>query len=174
MPSQATNVALSPSTSSPAVVVLGRFSDPRASPCEPGGRHCGLELVVEQVAWVDGTAYPTTPTVDPLVKGQTGTVAELRGGATEAERHLGPGVYPLLAALVDPSTIGANEPGAASAAARLTEPVWLIRALHETGDPSRIDWLLVARDGSVVLEAGSIDTTPFPVMADADDADPGG
>jgi hypothetical protein len=174
MPSQATNVALSASTSSPAVVVLGRFSDPRASPCEPGGRHCGLELVVEQVAWVDGTEYPTTPTVDPLVEGRTGTIAELRREAANAEGFLEPGAYPLLTALVDPATIGANEPTAASVAARLTEPVWLLRALHETGDPSRIDWLLVARDGSVVLDAGSIVTSPFPGIADGEDADGGG
>jgi hypothetical protein len=126
--------------------------------------------VVEQVAWVDGADYPATPAVDPLVDGQIGTVAELRAEATEAERRLAPGAYPLLTALVDPSTIAVNEPGAAFGAARLTEPVWLIRALHETGDPSWIDWLLVARDGSVVLDAGSIiDTAPFPDMADADD-----
>jgi hypothetical protein len=168
MPSQATNVALSPSTSSPAVVVLGRFSDPRASPCEPGGRHCGLELVVEQVAWVDGTEYPTTPTVDPLVEGPAGTIASLRDEATNVEGFLEPGAYPLLTALVDPATIAANEPAAAAAAAPLTEPVWLMRALHEHGDPSRVDWLIVARDGSEVLAAGAIDTTPFPDMADTD------
>jgi hypothetical protein len=173
MPSQATNVALSPSTSSPAVVVLGRFSDPRASPCEPGGRHCGLELVVEQVAWVDGAEYPATPAVDPLVDGPAGTIASLRGAATNAERFLEPGAYPLLTALVDPRTIAANEPAATDAAARLTEPVWLIRALHETGDPSHIDWLIVARDGSVVLDAGSTGTTPFPGIADAHDPDAG-
>jgi hypothetical protein len=174
MPSQATNVALSPSTSSPAVVVLGRFSDPRASPCEPGGRHCGLELVVEQVAWVDGAEYPTAPTVDPLVDLSRGTLATLRGEATNAEGFLAPGAHPLLTALVDPATIPANEPAAASAAADLTEPVWLLRALHARGDPSRTDWLIVARDGSVVLDAGSIVTSPFPGIADKDDADTGG
>ena len=98
----------------------------------------------------------------------------MRREAREAERFLEPGAYPLLTALVDPSTIPANEPSASSAASRLTEPVWLIRALSQTGDPSRIDWLLVARDGSAVLDAGSIDTTPFPNLADADDAAPGG
>ena len=39
--------------------ILGRFGDDRAEPCVPGGRHCGQELVVERVAWVDGIEYPT-------------------------------------------------------------------------------------------------------------------
>lgn len=174
MPSQATNVGLSPSTASPAVVILGRFSDPRASPCEPGGRHCGLELVVEQVAWVDGTEFQATPTVDPRITVQTATLASLRGEAANAEGFLELGAYPLLTALVDPTTIAANEPAAATAAARLTEPVWFIRALHEQGEPSLIDWLIVARDGGLVLGAGSIDTSPFPDMADATGDDTGG
>jgi len=129
----------------------------------------GLELVVEQVAWVDGTGYPTNPTVDPLLDVSSGTLAALRGEAANAEGLLEPGAYPLLTALVDPATIAANEPAAASAAARLSEPVWLLRALHATGDPSRIDWLIVARDGNVVLDAGSIVTSPFPGIADGDD-----
>jgi hypothetical protein len=168
MPSQATNIAVSPSTATPPVVILGRFNDSRARPCEPDGRHCGLELVVEQVAWVDGTAYPTTPTLDPLAEIADGSMPSLRRDAMQAEGFLAAGAYPLLTALVDPATIASIEPRAASAAGSLTEPAWLLRSLHERGDTSRIYWLIVARDGRVVIANGSVDTTP--VFGSAGDA----
>ena len=174
MPSQATNVAISPSTATPPVVIIGRFNDSRARPCEPAGRHCGLELVVERVAWVDGTAYPTTPTLDPLVEVRDGSIASLRRGASLAEGFLASGAYPLLTALVDPSTIAAIEPRAASAAARLTEPAWLLRSLHERGDTSRVYWLIVAEDGSAVVASGSVDTTPIMDIVGDTGADAGG
>jgi len=174
MPSQATNVAISPSTATPSVVIIGRFNDPRARPCEPAGRHCGLELVVEGVAWVDGTTYPTTPTLDPLVDVPDDSIATLRGDAALAEAFLAPGAYPLLTALVDPTTIAAIEPRAASAAARLTEPAWLLRSLHERGDTSRIYWLIVAEDGSAVMANGSVDTTPIMDIAGDTGVDAGG
>jgi hypothetical protein len=173
MPSQATNVAISPSTATPPVVIIGRFNDTRARPCEPEGRHCGLELVVEQVAWVDGTAYPTTLTLDPLVDVPDASIATLRRNAALAEAFLEPGAYPLLMALVDPSRIGAIEPRASTAAARLTEPAWLLRSLHERGDTSRIYWQLVARDGRSLIASGSVDTTPVMDIAGAGD-DAGG
>ena len=165
IPSQATNVALSPSSATPPVVILGRFNDSRARPSEPGGRHGGLELVVEQVAWVDGTTYPTTPTLDPIVEGPDDSIAELRRGATMAEAFLSAGAYPLLAALVDPTSIAAIEPRAAPAAARLTGPAWLLRSLHERDDTSRIDWHIVAEDGRTLIAKGSVDTAPIMDLA---------
>jgi hypothetical protein len=174
MPSQATNVAISPSTATPSVVIIGRFNDPRARPCEPAGRHCGLELVVERVAWVDGTTYPTAPTLDPLVDIADDSIATLRGDAALAEAFLASGAYPLLTALADPATIAAIEPRAASAAARLTAPAWLLRSLHERGDTSRIYWLIVAEDGSAVMANGSVDTTPIMDIAGDTGADAGG
>ena len=174
MPSQSTNVAISPSTATPPVVILGRFNDSRARPCEPAGRHCGLELVVERVAWVDGTAYPTTPTLDPLVERPDESIATLRRDATLAEAHLASGAYPLLTALVDPTTIAAIEPRAAPAAARLTEPAWFLRSLHERGDTTRIYWLIVAGDGGTLVANGSVDTTPIFDIAGDMDGDAGG
>ena len=121
MPSQATNVAVSPSTATPPVVIIGRFNDPRARPCEPAGRHCGLELVVERVAWVDGTAYPRRPPLDPLVERADESIATLRRDAALAEAPWRPAPTRCSTALVDPPTIAAIEPRAAPAAAASTE-----------------------------------------------------
>jgi hypothetical protein len=168
IPSQASFVALSPSTATPPVILLARFSDPRAELCVPGGRHCGQELVVERVVWVDGSDYPTTPTIDPAVDAGR-TLAELRPDAAVAGGSLPAGGFPLLSALVDPGTVAAIEPAAADAAARLSGPVWFLRALHAQGDPTRVDWRIVSRDGTAVLAEGSVDTTPFPGMAGSGD-----
>ena len=174
LPSQATYVALSPSTATPPVVIIGRFNDARARPCEPAGRHCGLELVVEQVAWVDGSIYPATPTLDPLVELPEGSMGALRRDATMAEGFLASGAYPLLTALVDPTRIAAIEPRAASAAARLAEPAWLLRSLGQRGDTPRIDWLIVSRDGGTLIANGSVDTTPVMDIAGDVEDDAGG
>jgi hypothetical protein len=170
IPSQASFVAMSPSTATPPVILLARFSDPRAEACVPGGRHCGQELVVERVAWVDGDEYPTTPTIDPAVDAG-GTLAELRRDGAQAGTSLPAGGYPLFTALVAPATIAAVEPAAADAATGLSGPVWLLRGLHAQGDPSRVDWRIVARDGLGVLAEGSVETAPFPDMAAGAGAD---
>jgi hypothetical protein len=167
IPSQAAFVALSSSTATPPVIVLARFSDPRAEPCIPEGRHCGQELVVERVVWVDGTEFPTTPTADPRAYSPDQTQASLSVEAASAAATLPAGGYPLLAALVDPITIRDIEPDAATAASRLSGPVWFVRGLHERGDPSRIDWRLVTPDGRLILAEGSVATASFPDTADA-------
>jgi hypothetical protein len=164
VPSQASFVALSPSTRTPPVILLARFSDPRAETCVPEGRHCGQELVVERVAWVDGNEYPTSPTIDPAADAG-GTLAELRRAAATAGASLPAGGYPLFTALVDPATIADVEPAATAAARRLSGPVWLIRGLRARGDPSRVEWRIVARDGVAVLAEGSVETMRFPDMA---------
>jgi hypothetical protein len=167
IPSQASFVAISPSTATPPVILLARFSDPRAEPCVPAGRHCGQELVVERVAWVDGVEYPTTPTIDPAVD-PAASLADLRRDATTAVGALPAGAYPLFIALMDPATVAAIEPAAARDAARLSGAVWFVRGLQAEGEPSRIDWRIVRRDGIEVLAAGSVDTVPFPGAARAD------
>jgi hypothetical protein len=169
IPSQASFVAISPSTATPPVVLLARFSDPRAEPCVPAGRHCGQELVVERVAWVDGIEYPTTPTVDPAVDAPA-TLPELRRDAANAEAALPPDGYPLFAALVDTTTVATVEPDAARDASRLAGSVWFVRGLNAAGDPSRVDWRIVRPDGLGVLAEGSVNTLRFPGVAVGDDA----
>ena len=167
VPSQASFVALSPSTATPAVILLARFSDSRAEECIPYGRHCGQELVVERVAWVDGTEYPRTATVDPDAETPERTGAAVRRDQALAAATLPAGGYPLLTALVDPGMIGEVEPTAAAAATELSDPVWLVRGLHARGDPSRIDWRIVTADGREILADGSVETESF-AATDAD------
>ena len=164
MPSQSAFVAISPSTRTPPVVLLGRFGDDRAERCVPGGRHCGQEFVVERVAWVDGIEYPTTATVDPLADDAGLTQADLRRDATIASATLPASSYPLLEVLVRPATIARIDPAIAAATDALAPDavVWLVRALHERGDPTQIDWRIVARDGGRVIASGSIKTTRSP------------
>jgi hypothetical protein len=173
IPSQASYVALSASTAAPPVILLARFSDARAEPCVPGGRHCGQELVVERVVWLDGVEYPTTPTIDPAADDAGATLVELRQDAARAGSTLPGGGYPLFTALMAPATVAAIEPAAGSVASPLAGPVWFLRGLHAQGDPTRIDWRIVARDGLRVLAQGTVDTTPFPTVA-GDGGSPGG
>ena len=102
------------------------------------------------------------------------SIATLRRDATLAEAYLASGAYPLLTALVDPTTIAAIEPRAAPAAARLTEPAWFLRSLHERGDTTRIYWLIVAGDGGTLIANGSVDTTPIFDIAGDTGGDAGG
>ncbi|HEU0243493.1 MAG TPA: hypothetical protein VFQ75_06265 [Candidatus Limnocylindrales bacterium] len=163
MPSQAAFVAISASTQTPPVVLLGRFADDRAARCVPDGRHCGQEFVVERVAWVDGAAFPTTPTIDPLADIGGVSLAQVRADEAGALATLPAESYPLLAALVAPATIARVDPAIALSAGRLRQAaVWLVRGLHAPGDPTRIDWRVVSRDGGRVLASGSIQETRGP------------
>jgi hypothetical protein len=171
MPSQATFVAVSPSTATPATIVLGRFGDDRAEPCVPGGRHCGQEFVVERVAWVDGADYPTTTTtVDPAASTAGLTESDLSREASLARAALGPGAFWLMDALMLPPTIERLEPAADAAAASLdpSTPVWFVRGMHALGDPNQIDWLIVDATGERVLVRGFVRTSRLPTAATRD------
>ena len=164
IPSQAASVAISASAATPAVIVLGRFSDARAQPCIPEGRHCGQEFVVERVAWVEGDEYPITPTVDPAADVTGRTVADLRREGRLAASALAPGGYPLLSVFMSPGSISRMEPSAAPAAAEL-EPstaVWFVRALRARGDPVWVDWWIVDVAGDRILAQGEVATTRIP------------
>jgi hypothetical protein len=142
------------------VILLARFDDARAEACIPEGRHCGQELVVERIAWVDGDAFPRTITVDPAVSGgPPGAEVERRGA--EATAALARGAYPLLAVLLRPSTLADIDPETAAAlptgALTTDDAVWYVRALHRTGEPTRVDWLVLEADAQRVIASGSID-----------------
>ena len=139
------------------VVVLGRFDDPRAVACGPGGRHCGEEFVVESVAWVEGEPWRRRRSLDPLVG------PELRERAWRARHAIEalalPGDPPILvAALVAPPTLRRVDPAAARAMPkRALEAVWLVRGLAvASGGPGRppvgaITWAIVdAATGKVL------------------------
>lgn len=166
IPSQATFVALSPSTQTPPVIVLGRFNDDRAATCVPGGRHCGQEFVVERVAWVDGAEYPVSPAIDPATAAAGRTPATIREEADAVATLIttGGSAYPLLVAYAMPSTVASIDPALAGAAGRLRqdEPVWVARVLRSRGNPGVITWSLIDETTGRPVAGGSIETTRFP------------
>lgn len=128
IPEQAAVDASDPSAPPPAVVVLGRFDDPRANPCRPGSRHCGEEFVVERVAWVDGQPWRRTLSFDPKLD------ADLREAAWEQRRSIlgsaAPAGRVLGAAFLAPATLADFHPVAAEALpADPPESIWLLRVL---------------------------------------------
>lgn len=46
------------------VVVLGRYGDPRAAPCDPSRSRCRPAFVVERVVWTNGERFGWTTTID--------------------------------------------------------------------------------------------------------------
>lgn len=165
IPSQATFVAISASTQTPAVILLGRFNDDRAATCVPGGRHCGQEFIVERVAWVRGDEDPGYATVGRVDRAAF-TGAELRR-ETDCIQTILEGeieTFPLLLALVRPGAVGELDPAMAPAAAGLPpdEPVWAVRVLATRGDPRVIRWALVPWGALDAVEAGTIETVRPP------------
>jgi len=155
VPFRVAEVARSGWAASPAVVIA-RFDDPRARRCIPVGRHCGEELLVERVAWVEGEDYPRTVTVDPAVTPDPGTVRSLAPAARRAASHLPEGSMPLLTALVRPGTITWMDPSMASVVASLDMgAVWYVRALDDPRTPSAIDWVLADPSGAVLLRGST-------------------
>src|SRR5829696_3485002 len=139
------------------VVVLARFDDSRAEPCVPNGGDCGLELVVERVAWFDGDEFPREVTVEPMLAVENQPGAELRRQAAYAVSSLLPRGYALLTVLVDRATLRAMHPDAA-AGLDDDRPVWYVRGLRAAGGPNRIDWLVVDAVNELTLAHGSIAT----------------
>jgi hypothetical protein len=141
------------------VIVLARFDDARAMPCIPEGRHCGQELVVERVAWMDGEVFPPSiATVDPWLAGGPLVDPVIENQRDQAVARLGPDSYPLLAALVRRGTLEDMHPVAAAAVADadFTAGLWYVRGLEVAGRPDRIDWLIVDGFTEQTLASGQI------------------
>jgi hypothetical protein len=135
----------------PAAVVIARFDDERARRCLPAGRHCGQELVVERVAWVDGESYPAILAIDPAVT-PVRSSHQLRSAARAAERGLGIGATPLMTVLVRPGTIAYIDPLMAPFLPDLGPgPVWYVRGLRQEPGAGTIGWVVAEEDGSLLL-----------------------
>lgn len=136
----------------PAAIVAARFDDPRARPCIPAGRHCGEELVVERVVWIDGDSYPRMLAVGPTAEPQP-PARRLRSAGRAAERGLGAGATPLLTVLVRPGTIAYIDPAMAPILPDLdADAVWYARGLvlGEGQDEHRIAWVVAEADGTLI------------------------
>ncbi len=139
----------------PAAIIVARFDDPRARACLPAGRHCGEELVVERVVWVDGQSYPSLLAVDPGVTGAPSATG-LRTAGRAAERALGTGATPMLTALLRPGAITYIDPVMAPIVAGLDQDaVWYVRGLHLEPGANAIAWVIAERDGTFLLH-GSV------------------
>jgi hypothetical protein len=158
VPHQASLAGGSLDDSTPAVLVIARFDDPRATPCVPEGRDCGQELVIERIAWVEGRDYPNTATVDPRLERGDLTGADLRRRARNASAALAPDGYQLLAVYVLPETLARMHPEAAAGLVA-DQGVWYVRGLRRAGSPDRIDWLVADAEADQALRYGSVVTT---------------
>lgn len=151
VPYRAAEVARSGAAAS-AAVVIARFDDPRARSCLPVGRHCGEELVVERVAWIEGGSYPRTITVDPDLDPAPGASASLRHSAAAASALLPDGAVPLLTALVRPGTITYIDPAMAPVVAGLEQrAVWYVRGIDAAAEPAGISWVIADAAGEPIL-----------------------
>lgn len=171
VPYQASLIAGPLDDPSPAVVVIARFDDPRATPCVPQGRHCGQELVIERVAWVEGRDFPAVPTIDPALGTAASTGADRRDEAATARDAMTSDGYELLTAYMLPAMLSQFHPEAAEGLAP-DHAVWYVRGLHRAGDPSLIDWLVMDPGTGRIVARGSIPTSRF-AMGSGADGDPG-
>ena len=99
--------------------------------------------------------------MDPAVSGGP-PGDEIERQAAYAVAALPPDGYPLLAVLVRRSTLADIDPEAAAAIAEesigRSDAAWYVRGLHRSGDPSRIDWLVVDAVNERTLASGAIST----------------
>ena len=135
----------------PLAIVVARFDDPRARECLPAGRHCGEELVVERVVWVDGDSYPANRAVEPAVP-VTPPAIRVRTAGRAAERGLGSSATPMMTVLVRPGTIAYIDSAIAPFLTDIgPDPVWYVRGLQlGPGEPA-IEWVIARADGSLLL-----------------------
>jgi hypothetical protein len=135
----------------PLAIVVARFDDPRARECLPAGRHCGEELVVERVVWVDDDSYPAIRAVEPAVP-ITPPAIRVRTAGRTAERGLGSSATPMMTVLVRPGTIAYIDPAMAPFLADVgPDPVWYVRGLQLGPGDTAIEWVIARADGSLLL-----------------------
>ena len=163
---RARRLLVNPEGRSIPVVVLAHFGDPRVAACAAGGRHCGEELVIDQVAWVYGAPARPPVAVRSLAPG-TDTYRSGWDAMDLAESAYG-GIVAVSASGVPEADLGLVEPEATD----VPSPsgfAWLVRAIVEPrpSDPlgATRTWLVVDdRTGEVAPAPGAVAAT----------ADPGG
>jgi hypothetical protein len=112
-----------------AVVVIGRFDDPRARDCQPGRRHCGEEFVLERIAWADGQWIDRPIVRDPAVPAEEQAMSgQIRRLLTSRESDRGE-VF-LYEALLTVDLLLKVDPTAAAAIGGVPPaPVWYVRSV---------------------------------------------
>ena len=112
---------------------------PRAAQCIPGGRHCGQELVVERVAWIDGEDFPRDRDGGPAVSGSAPPATDRAPGGLGGSRLLPARGLPAARRPRPPHTLADLDPEAEAAVPRRRpRRRRVVRARpHRAGDPRR-------------------------------------
>jgi hypothetical protein len=143
-----------------AVVVIGRFDDPRARDCQPGRRHCGEEFVLERIAWADGQWIGRPIVRDPVVPAAEQAMSgQIRRLLTSRESDRGEVI--LSEALLSVDLLRAVDPTAAAAiGGGSPDPVWYVRSVgRAVADVDerrewRIAWAVLDQETGLVLATG--------------------
>jgi hypothetical protein len=144
------------------VVVLGRYGDPRAAPCDPSTGRCRPPFVVERIVWTNGERFGWTTTIDA---GLELDLAEepWRRYRDAARTHLEEVTLISMSALVEPTSLARVDRRAAAAledylaSANERVPfVWYVRGvdLRERrggGLRGTARWVITGGDGSELL-----------------------
>ncbi|HEX5829188.1 MAG TPA: hypothetical protein VFY23_16800 [Candidatus Limnocylindrales bacterium] len=165
------------------VVVLGRFTDPPDTVCEPGTRDCGRGFVVERVVWVAGVPWAPVLTVDPAMDVDP-NIPEISATVRAAADALGRGSLPLATSVLRPDLLETLAPEAAAALPAIPEgerlrPVTYARGLVFEFDASQplygrdpvIGWVVLDSISGELLARGGPKSEP---LTDEAAARPGG
>jgi hypothetical protein len=143
-----------------AVVVVGRFDDPRVVDRRSSARHRGEGFAIERVAWADDEwqAYEVARLVEP-----TPYELDPRDVRAIALRTLPSGSTILNHALLpSPALAPVHDDAAAAILAATPDPasVWYVRAMVRTSPPTlsladgrgprRLGWVVIGAEGSVL------------------------
>ena len=120
------------------VVLVGRF-EPDGDLCRDIGPECEARFLVDQLAWVNGAAFPVRPVIDDGVDGNPAEWMLIRQLDAEVAAIGWSGTV-LVSALLHPETVARVDPAAADALAagpRAAGLVWYVRGLETDYDPTR-------------------------------------
>lgn len=144
------------------VVVLGRYGDPRAAPCDPSTGRCRPPFVVERVVWTNGERFGWTTTIDAGLELDL-SEEPWRRYRDAARGHLEEVTLISMSALIAPTSLArVDREAAAALEAHLTAAgeqvpfVWYVRGvdLHERrggGLRGTAYWVITGGDGSELL-----------------------
>lgn len=148
---------LGPSLLPVPVVLLGKIGDPRRPECRPSGRHCGEELSLERLLWIEGewhdrqvvraTPRPDDPELSARILRRRIDEAVPGAGALLSETLLPQGRL----ASVDPDAARAVEPSGQG-------PLWYVRILIRLPGPGGtyprdVGWAVIDDATGTVLAA---------------------
>lgn len=144
------------------VVLLGRYGDPRAAPCDPAEGRCRAAFVVERVVWTNGERFGWTTTIDAGLELDL-SEEPWRQYRDAAREHLADVTLISMSALIAPASLARVDAEAATVLdahfATTGEPaahVWYVRGIdlrerRGGGLRGTARWVVTGGDGTEVL-----------------------